>query len=257
MFRKSFIAGAVALAGLFGGVAHADIVNVAGVLMPVHPGESTNATGDADVKIGVDANGDLDLGDLTIVGNVLGFTATGDATFPSNQNLQLSYEILFTNLNPIFDLGGNLTGATFGGVTVEYFLQSMNDVAYTDYNDDPFNNATDGLLWLQLAMRAGDVAMVDFNVGLLGLEIDLDSAIGLDVTGGFAANNFDTNAFVNLFDVINITYSVTQDDVQPFADAIVLTGDSSTLIKPIPEPATLALLGAGLLGAGAMRRRRK
>ncbi len=112
-------------------------------------------------------------------------------------------------------------------------------------------------LWLRLEFATG--ALNDDRT-LLDVDFSLDSGTGdssayLNVIGGSAAALFDTNSVTGLNgetrDAV-ITIDTTADATAGWSVRI-----AGNLETAIPVPATLWLLGAGLVGVGAMRRFRK
>lgn len=142
--------------------------------------------------------------------------------------------------------------------------------------------ATNGTLWLTLAGHSNTVATTNFGLVLgttlvgagsnIGTGNDVGSGNGLldvDFTGllngntagaGAIANvNFDTNSQPdNLggFADITLDSSFASIGTPPHGD-IDLTGSATMRGQVIPAPATLALLGMGLLGMGLAVRRGK
>jgi hypothetical protein len=156
--------------------------------------------------------------------------------------------------------------------TVGFQNLSYNDSAWFTGNA-PFGNTSGG------DFGANTNWTVDFDPLLrttfvLGTPVNMTANIGVDngyalyVNGTLISSN-NAEGFTSRWEyVINIpsTYFVSgtniiavalEDHGGLTAFDMELTGDSSGLNRTVPEPASLVLLGSGLLGIGTRMRRRK
>lgn len=114
------------------------------------------------------------------------------------------------------------------------------------------DNASDGDLFLELSFASFSFSPADDVVGG-------DASAQLNVVGGLAAEYFDTNPTqvlqTTMLPGADLTYSASSqfDEGATFSSGTAeVAGDTVA----VPEPASLTLLGLGLLGFGAFQVRR-
>lgn len=149
----------------------------------------------------------------------------------------------------------------FGGLTVDgagefditnsWFRVWSSPNEAQPFNVNRYNEAQQGTLWLE--------GVFDFFELQQGTFFNGSSNAFLSVTGGAAFANFDTNMFSNDFgdgvieSDLQLTGSAQFNAGNPFSQV----GTLDVRGNSIPEPATLGILGLGLLGLGGMARRKK
>lgn len=168
-----------------------------------------------------------------------------------------------------FTITSTTGGFTFSGGTLNVYVDNSPNFSLLSRA-----SAIDGSLWLSLAGHTS----FSFDTGRLGtlhsdptptlIGVEGDGGGYFDVTGGMAAGNFDTNtralsAGVDGRTIEFADFSFTSSfQLLPngsFTDGGVtygLFGTNDLQGDSIPEPGSMALIGAGLIGLGALRRRK-
>ncbi len=140
-------------------------------------------------------------------------------------------------------VSASLTDFVFKDLALNFYVDSTPD--YTGGDD---GTAGDGVLWLSLALNPSNfLTGTGTNIGT-GSDTGNGNGV-LDVIGGLAMGHFDTNGEVFGGDM------VLSSSFQPAGPGL-LSGTFDLTGNSIPEPASLALLGLGLLGMAGARRRK-
>lgn len=126
-------------------------------------------------------------------------------------------------------------------------------------------NATDGTLWVSLALRDFIYTPTADYLALGEPLLDGNSAFFGEVLGGIAADNFVTDFFLGVYeaDAFGLT-SRFDDNRRAPNDASGLNvqnysvrGTGNVEAATVVEPSTIALFGLSLIGFGAAQRRKK
>lgn len=246
-FKNTIAAGALALAAL--APAHASTINVGGVLW------NPDAANDfSSFSIAIQQNIDPITGVVSGWGTISTMNSTGQSTFCPG--CELTFQ--FGGFAPVVSGALPITPGTVIGYTggfVNFYVDSTPEITNpADVSSLNFANTGDGDLWL--ALTGHEYSGTTLTGTVLGVGTDVTALFGgglLDVVGGLAAGNFDTNLELDGGD-ISFSNSFTQ--FNPDNNTLNASGTGNLVGHSIPEPASLALLGAGLLGLAALRKRK-
>jgi hypothetical protein len=242
MFKKAVLGAAMALA--FSG-AQASVINVGGVMFDPDSAFDFSGTSATTVQNINPVTGELSgYGVVTILNN------TAQNTFCPGCELTLHY----SGYTPI--ASGAVPGIGGGGSQIQYTggLFSI-FVDHSPETNGGLNmtaaNTGDGVLWLSLTAHSIGQSLITLT-GTNFFPTLLQGGGQLDVVGGLAAGNLDTNTRL---DGADLSFSSTFTRF-PSGSPLNGTGSATFDGNSIPEPASLALVGLGLIGAGALRRRK-
>lgn len=236
--------------------ANASVINVGGVVWDpdqtaVFPGEVDFTSHGGLLENSVDpTNGIFHVEGRGIV-NQINSTTTNQTIFCPGCELTYTFSMDLVAINPV---ALNIATFSFTNLSVSVFVD--NAMNY----DGSFANAADGQLWLSLVGN-GNLTGTGTDIGT-GSDQGSGSAL-LDVVGGLAMGNFDTNTKLNGADMVftssfqpaGFSEIIGYDNQDQPIYAPMLTGTMDLKGNSIPEPGTIALIGAGLLGLGLGRRR--
>ncbi|WP_286270442.1 PEP-CTERM sorting domain-containing protein [Thalassotalea hakodatensis] len=162
------------------------------------------------------------------------------ASFCPGCELTFTFSMELVSFTPT---SGNDGDFEFKDLAIDIFVDHTPDYSATAASA----SGTPAELWLSLVADGFLTgSATDFGTGS---DTGTGSAL-LNVTGGLAAGNFDTNGEFNGTDM------VLSSSFQPGGPNGLLKGGFELTGNSIPEPASIALLGLGMLGFAASRKRK-
>jgi len=147
-----------------------------------------------------------------------------------------------------------------GGILNYYVHNTLPDLNTGNQATD-FSNATSGTLFLSLQPTVFDAFGDTMHIFVPGNSLaefsgNAQGDAFLNVVGGDAAAIFDTNTFSTGFNNITADLAFVGNARQVSGNDFPIGGSDDLFANTVPEPASLAILGAGLFVIGWSLRRR-
>ncbi|MCB1801693.1 MAG: hypothetical protein KDI82_08405 [Gammaproteobacteria bacterium] len=236
---KKYLLGGIAGLALVA-QASAAPMNVGGVIW-----DPDHALDFSSFSIAIHQDIDSMTGELSGYGFISTMNGTPQGTFCPGCEVTFTFSGFFPTGGGAILPGGVGSAIEYTGGMVSVYVDDSPEITNpADFTTLNLGNTSDGDMWLDLAGNGTFTGTVT-AAGLSGIG-------QLDVTGGLAAGNFDTNTQVNGSDV---TFSNSFTFFTPQGNVLNVDGTGNFFSDTIPVPAPLALLGLGLVGLGFAKRR--
>jgi hypothetical protein len=167
-------------------------------------------------------------------------------------------------LNPMFNPQTNQVDWDVTTSFVQLYLLDFNAFSLVDNTkSDVLASAGDGTINSFGMNIASGTLLLDLKFDQFSTDLPeikqnqtfIDANGFLSVTGGPLATIFDSNFFLDMFDAAITGTNVELPD--PNIDWNYTSNQYSAYVNVVPEPGTLLLLGAGMLGLAACARKRR